>query len=91
MEWMRIRIWRAPKTRVFISFSISVAGALVCFDAAAEPAGEGPGPHWSSPFHEEIFPHGAGMWRCFHFYNFNMILSCPTTFFLCIKNTVDET
>ncbi len=66
------------------SFSISSAGALVCLDAAAEPAGEGQGPHWSPPFHEKIFPHGAGMWRCFHYWNFNMIISCPTTFLLCI-------
>jgi hypothetical protein len=53
-------------SRVSFLFSISAAGALVCLDATAEPAGEGPGPHWSSPFHEEIFPHGAGMWM-FHF------------------------
>jgi hypothetical protein len=49
------------RSRVSFLFSVPSAGALVCLDAASEPAGEGQGPHWSPPFHEEIFPHGAGM------------------------------
>ena len=46
------------------------AGACLCFHIAAQPAGEGQGPDWPSTFHEEILPHGAGMWKFILIFSF---------------------
>jgi hypothetical protein len=50
--------------------SYNFLGSLLRLDDAAEPAGEGQGPDWSSPLNEEVLSNGTGKSNhCYEEYN----------------------